>query len=198
MIIASPLVDSRAHQGVTLRRATRRDADAVAEMLGALSSQTRYLRYYTPRPLTGAAGRREAERITHAPPPHAFALLALAQREGREIVVGVAELVRDERALGIGEAALLVHDDWQRRGVGSLLAAGLLQLARASAIDVLRAITLPENRAIPRLVKRLGVPYRITTRPGEVQIEMASSGFAAEPILAASIPAPRAAAQAGV
>lgn len=154
---------------LAVRRATPEDAPAVAEMLGRLSSETRYLRYWTGRPLSGEHGRREAERITGLRAPHAFSLLATAPVEGREEVVGIAELVRDQQVLAVGEMALIVRDDWHGRGVGKMLTTLLLRIARAHAMRTVRGFCLPENRAMARLIRSLGEPHQMATRSGETE-----------------------------
>ena len=57
---------------------------------------------------------------------------------------------------GVAEIALTVGDDWQRRGLGSLLSARLLELARREGLHEIRASVLAENPGGVRLLKAVG------------------------------------------
>jgi ribosomal protein S18 acetylase RimI-like enzyme len=63
---------------------------------------------------------------------------------------------------GSSDVAFAVADDWQRRGVGTMLALALLGQAARHRRSRLVAVTLGENRAARALLKRIGL--RITGR----------------------------------
>ncbi|MFD0490015.1 GNAT family N-acetyltransferase [Saccharopolyspora spinosporotrichia] len=67
----------------------------------------------------------------------------------------------------IGEIALLVRDDWQRRGVGSVLAARLVEEAQALGIATLSAHTHVDNTAIARTLRKAGLKLVGAPEPGE-------------------------------
>ncbi|MDQ3631192.1 MAG: GNAT family N-acetyltransferase, partial [Actinomycetota bacterium] len=54
------------------------------------------------------------------------------------------------------EVAITVVDDWQRRGVGRLLARHLIRRALTQGLTELRATTLAENRPAIELLRALG------------------------------------------
>ena len=53
------------------------------------------------------------------------------------------------------EIAIVVVDEYQGRGLGSLLLDLLITIARKNGLDALCGYVLPENRAMIRLLKRV-------------------------------------------
>jgi acetyltransferase len=155
---------------IWVRQAAPRDIALLTEMLTRLSDRTRYLRYCTARPLSGADALREAARATHAPAGSGIALIATVASGAAEQAVALAELAGDPGSPAIGEIALLVRDDYQRQGIGTALGHQLLRLARARGITTLRGELLAENRAVPRLLRRLGLRFTTSISHGQAQI----------------------------
>jgi acetyltransferase len=73
--------------------------------------------------------------------------IAVTERDGREIQVGVARYVAsaDRRRC---EFAIAVADDWQRKGLGSRLMEALMAAARARGIGEMYGEVLASNRKI--------------------------------------------------
>ena len=153
---------------VVLRRASSGDEPLIAAMLGTLSAHTRYLRYFTTRPLDGAQALREARRMTSA----SQTTLLAAQARGPAEAIAVAELVPDRGQPGVAEMAVLVRDDEQGKGLGTLLGQYLLRIARAQELRQIRAVVLAENRAALGMVRRMGAPYTIVSHETELEIEI--------------------------
>jgi RimJ/RimL family protein N-acetyltransferase len=82
------------------------------------------------------------------------ALVALASEEDRPTIVGGGRYVAG--APGSAEIAFIVIDEWQSRGIGSLLARHLITLARRANLTELVAEVLPENTPMLHVFKRLG------------------------------------------
>jgi ribosomal protein S18 acetylase RimI-like enzyme len=82
------------------------------------------------------------------------ALVALAQDSGRQIVVGGGRYIVFET--GRAEMAFVVIDDWQGRGIGSILMRHLVKLAREAQLQELTAEVLPENAAMLKVFGKFG------------------------------------------
>jgi ribosomal protein S18 acetylase RimI-like enzyme len=82
------------------------------------------------------------------------ALVALAQDSGRQIVVGGGRYIVFET--GRAEMAFVVIDDWQGRGIGSILMRHLVKLAREARLQELTAEVLPENAAMLKVFGKFG------------------------------------------
>ncbi|MDA3650321.1 GNAT family N-acetyltransferase [Saccharopolyspora indica] len=141
---------------LTIRSADRADVDLVAEFHERCSSAARYRRYFSPGPAPGARG---LQRLLT--PVLGRALLAVAP-DGD--VVGMGNLMYDGDT---GELALLVRDDWQRRGVGAVLAGKLVEQARQLELRTLTAHTHVDNTAIARTLRRAGLKLVGAPEPGE-------------------------------
>jgi RimJ/RimL family protein N-acetyltransferase len=178
----------RTHRGRSLvvRQVTPEDTIALADMLARLSDRTRWLRYMTPRPLSGQAALDEAARMARGRTPDHTTLVALADQRGVGEVVAAAELARDPRDPRAGELAVVVRDDEQACGIGGMLARQVVRIAQGAGITTLRAEVLAENRAMLRLLGRLGVPYATTFEHGEAQVVLT---LPAEAMV--ELPAPR-------
>ena len=62
------------------------------------------------------------------------------------------------------------EDEAQRKGIGSLLLRQLLQIAQQLGLTYLHGDMLPENYAIQRLIRTLGVSYTATIQAGTMYI----------------------------
>lgn len=74
------------------------------------------------------------------------------------------------------EAAFLVTDGWQGKGLGSLLLSRLAQGAEQRGVATLMADVLPGNRAMITVFERCGYPVEVRwdTHGVEVQIDLTS------------------------
>jgi GNAT superfamily N-acetyltransferase len=109
---------------VFLRASRPTDVDALLDLHRRVSGRSRYFRFFT-----GAADvEREVRRLSR--PPDADHAVVVAEHDG--LVVAVASYERLDVARA--ELALLVDDDWQGRGVGTLLLERLASYARAAGI----------------------------------------------------------------
>ena len=109
------------------------------------------------------------------------AIIALDERTGEGI--GVARYVRDPQRPGVAEVAVTVIDDWQGRGLGTLLLEVLSARAREEGITTFTALMLATNQEMMDLFEALG-PVRIVDREvGTVEIEMPNPEVGLSPVL---------------
>jgi L-amino acid N-acyltransferase YncA len=104
--------------------------------------------------------------------PEDDAIVALDPRGGA--VLGVARYRRDPERPAVAEATVVVADDWQGRGLGSVLLRRLCRRAKADGIDTFTASLLTDNRSMLRLFERLGrVQVReLGERAMEIDVEL--------------------------
>ncbi len=91
----------------------------------------------------------------------------LTEVDGEDHVAFVAETVAGRRPVGVGrwvrlveeprtaEAAIVVADEWQGLGAGSILAEGLADAARAHGVARFTATMLSDNRPAQKLMAQL-------------------------------------------
>jgi acetyltransferase len=89
-----------------------------------------------------------AARLSHIDYAREMALLTFT--EGVEGVLGVARFSADPDNR-VAEFAIAVRGDWKRHGLGHLLLARLIRLARQRGIDELVGEVLPENAVMLQL-----------------------------------------------
>src|SRR5699024_4620778 len=74
----------------------------------------------------------------------------------QEIVIGLAHYLRNIDGVG-AEYALVIADDWQRRGLGRSLMSKLIELAKRQGLDYIEGLVLANNRAMLALMTSLGM-----------------------------------------
>jgi RimJ/RimL family protein N-acetyltransferase len=153
---------------VRLRQACRTDRDLLCAGFARLSPESRYRRFLSPMPELGETALRYLTEIDHH--DHE-AIIALDKRD--DTGIGVARFVRDPMRPDTAEVAVTVVDEWQGRGVGTLVLNALSARAWDEGIRTFTALMLAGNAPMMRLFEQLG-PVRIVGRAaGTIDIEVA-------------------------
>ncbi len=142
-----------------LRPIRPEDADALQEFIRGLSERSRYMRFVsmmrelTPKMLT---------RYTYVDYHRELALVATTQIPNpanrglpQEIIIGLAHYLRNADGVG-AEYALVISDQWQKRGLGSSLMQALILAARQQQLSYLEGVVLSSNRPMLHLMTSLG------------------------------------------
>jgi len=87
--------------------------------------------------------------------------------------LGIAHYVRSLERPDVAEVALTVLDDWQGRGLGTLLLEVIGARARQEGIETFIARMLAENRRMRDLLDRLGPVRVIDEERDTVEVELA-------------------------
>lgn len=135
------------------------DATLLQEFIRGLSDQSRYMRFVSMmRELTP----RMLARYTRIDYDRELALVATVQISNpenrgllRERIIGFAHYMRNADGQG-AEYALVIADDWQRRGLGQELMRGLIRAARRQGLSYIDGVILATNRPMLSLMTRLG------------------------------------------
>jgi GNAT superfamily N-acetyltransferase len=151
---------------VRVRQGHRSDRDLLLRGFERLSPESRYRRFLAPMPELTEGMVRYLTEIDHH--DHE-ALIALDEETGEGI--GVARYVRDQDRPEVAEVAVTVIDDWQGRGLGTLLLEVISARGREEGVTTFTALMLATNEEMMDLLKRLD-PVRIVDREtGRVEIE---------------------------
>lgn len=136
---------------VTIRPIRASDLAMHAEFVDSLSASTRYQRLLSSR----RPSLDELRRCTDIDPRREFALIATAFAQRGDRQIGVARYVRlaDEAE---AEAAIVIGDDWQGRGLGGSLLLQLLCAARFHGVRRVVGTSLVENRRMLAMARRIG------------------------------------------
>jgi ribosomal protein S18 acetylase RimI-like enzyme len=138
---------------VHLRPIAPEDEPLLHEAVAAMSERTVYFRFFSPLKRMSDA---LAHRLAVVDYNDRFALVATTHKPGsKERIVGVARY--DHAAhTDMAEVAVAVIDEFQRRGLGSVLLAELARVARTHGIRTFQLIVLPENREMLGLLRKMG------------------------------------------
>jgi acetyltransferase len=137
---------------VTIRPISDADLELEAQFVRHLSPTTGYQRLMSAR----TPSWEELKRFTDIDPTRELALIATSSVDGRERQIGVARYVKDAAARDDAEFAIVLADDWQRRGLGRKLLAALVTAAREHGVRRLYGTTLSTNEPMLALARKLG------------------------------------------
>ena len=128
------------------------DKRMLEDGLRHLSDESVQRRFLT---LKRSFSRAELQYLTEVNGRDHVALVAEYPGEPVRRLIAVARFVRLAEDPTAAEVAIVVADDWQRRGVGSLLAELLAEEARRARIARFTATMASDNVAAHRLMHRL-------------------------------------------
>ncbi|MBT2442435.1 GNAT family N-acetyltransferase [Streptomyces sp. ISL-36] len=143
---------------ITVRRADQRDLVAARAMHDRCSERTLGLRYHGPV--------SDADRyLNHLLSPRFGRTLAVQTASGRLVALGHLLWDGDET-----EVALMVEDDWQRRGIGSELLGRLVAMAVEAGCESVYAVTQSSNTAMVAAMRALNLPLDYQIEEGTLVI----------------------------
>ncbi len=134
---------------VVVRPVQATDQALLADGFGRLSARSRRQRFLTVKRDLSSAELRFLTDIDHH--DHE-AIGALDARDGRGI--GVARYIRSSRNATDAELAVTIVDDWQRRGVGTMLLSRLTASARRAGIFAFTALVAGDNDAMISFLRK--------------------------------------------
>lgn len=151
---------------VLIRPIQPQDRDAEAAFIAGLAHQARRFRF-----VGQGAGPGEAPvgHLSDAGPGHDVAFVAVVKEDAHERIVGVARYGLDPDGQRC-ESAVNVADDWQDKGLGTILMRHLIDVARARGIRTMYAIDSAENVDMHELARHLG--FRTTLVPQDPGLYM--------------------------
>jgi len=141
-----------------IRALTPDDTDRVRAFYETTSDRSRSLRFFAPLPGDVAA------RTGGAPADDPSHCVVGAEVRGALVGVGQYDVVDDDLA----EIAFMIRDDYQRRGLGTILLETLVQRAAARGIRRFRADFLRENGQMADMLANAGYSIRWAHHDGTV------------------------------
>jgi GNAT superfamily N-acetyltransferase len=145
--------------GVTIRPLRSGESAIVQSVFDRLGPRSRLLRFGGAK---NVLTRSDLELLSRVDGDHHVLVAWLAG-----LPVGIARLVRDGSA---ADVAVAVADEWQRRGVGTVLMERLAADARAAGIEELRATMHAHNTASLALMKQATQGLRARCAAGRLEV----------------------------
>jgi RimJ/RimL family protein N-acetyltransferase len=140
------------------------DADALALLHAQLSSESKYLRYFSARRTLPAA---ELERSAAVDYRDRMAFVAFVQ--GRLAAYACYVRSGDDEA---AEIAFQVEDTQQGRGLGTLLLEQLAAYAHEQGLHHFKATVLPQNQRMIEVFRDAGFPRRLRREQGVLEVSL--------------------------
>lgn len=144
------------------------DAAALRQGFTELSPESRRARFLVPlNDLDPAMLRRLVADVDQE--AHVALVLVALPFDGDEEPVGVGRLVQYGDDPTTAELAVTVADDWQGKGVGSVLAAALVAVRPAQVTTLVTEVAVGNNASLAML-RRLGPTRTRLVHPGVFEV----------------------------
>jgi acyl-CoA hydrolase/N-acetylglutamate synthase-like GNAT family acetyltransferase len=138
------------------------DEGMMQELFYSLSEDSIYYRFFH---RTQVMPHKKVQRFTTIDYQKDMAIVGVVEEYGREKIIAVGRYSLESES-SMAEAALLVHDDWQGRGIGTRLLRYLIQIAKSRKITGFKAQVVADNRAPLRMAHKTGYTVETTLEDG--------------------------------
>ena len=155
--------------GSTVRIRVMRPSDeaGLRGLLTSLSEESRWLRFYSLQNSSALA----AEAHREANLDHAFGLIACSGDDERVVGHAFYAAIDEKQA----EVAFTIANDFQGRGLGSILLCQLAEVASANGIEVFEAEVVAANHAMLRVFRASGFPIEVSANIGQLRVVFPTS-----------------------
>ncbi len=140
-------------QPITIRPISAADVDLEVTFIDRLSPMTKHYRFL------GGVQHVSAKLVNtfcNVDFDQTAALIATTEVDGEEREIGVVRYASDSID-GVREMAITIADDWQNKGLGTLMAKRLIDFAKNHDIRKLYSIDLVDNLHMRQLATDLGM-----------------------------------------
>jgi len=143
------------------------DEPGLLALLQSLSEESRWLRFYSTS--SGSALAAEAHREANL--DQTFGLLAFSGAEERVVGHAFYAVIGEHRA----EVAFTIANDFQARGLGTILLGQLAEVAAANGILTFEAEVVAANHAMIRVFRASGFPIEVDATAGQLHVTFPTS-----------------------
>jgi len=152
---------------VHIRVMNRADEAGLCALLNSLSEESRWLRFYCLQNSAGLAA--EAHREVNL--DQAFGLIACSGDGERVVGHAFYVAINEQRA----EVAFTIANDFQGRGLGTILLCQLADVAAANGIKVFEAEVVAANHAMLHVFRESGFPIEVNASAGQLHVVFPTS-----------------------
>ena len=156
--------DIALRDGTTVHVRTTRpsDREGLKSFLLGLSEQSRYFRFFS----LGVNVKQVVERSIGDDPEVRYGLVATTGPERRVVAHAIYIATAPDRA----EVAFAVSDEFQGKGIATILLGQLAEVATAAGISSFEAVVLPENRHMVGVFRESGFQVTVVRERGDLAI----------------------------
>jgi acetyltransferase len=152
---------------VFLRPLRAADLKHAQEYFGGFSEESKYLRFMTPTPNLTPETLALVVAVLHE--ARAGITVAIVEHGQEELLIGGARIVPTDRR-GCCEFALSIVDEWQGRGLGTILMREAVRLARQLGYHRIEGTVLTINTKMLKVAQRLKFHLHVDPQDPSVTI----------------------------
>ncbi len=134
------------------------DERRVRDLFYGLSSESVHYRFFR---MIKAMPHRKLQELLKIDYETDMAMVVLTDNSEDAKMIGIAHYLKEPRT-NFNEAAFLVHDDWQGKGIGTALMRTVAEIAREKGIAGFTASVLAGNHGMLRVFHKCG--YRVESK----------------------------------
>jgi acyl-CoA hydrolase/GNAT superfamily N-acetyltransferase len=153
---------------VYLRVVKPTDESMMKELFYTCSEQSLYDRYFQ---VVKAMPHEKLQRVVNVDYASEVSVVARMREGGHERIVGVGSYTLD-RATDKADVAFLIHDEYQGRGVGTLLLRHLMRIARSKGVVGFTADVFAHNHAMLKVFHKSGCEMKSSHADGVCHLEL--------------------------
>jgi len=158
------------------------DEPLMKEMFYSFTQQTVYLRFHS---AIKAMPHEQLQLFCNIDYDTEMALVAVTGPVGQEEIIGMGRYLMDP-SRDSAELAFVVRDDWQRKGLGTILFQRLIEIGKQNGIKTFWADVLVENSGMLKIFHKSGLDIESTKDGNIVHVKMRVPSKHAEPAAAAA------------
>ena len=153
--IIDQIIHTTANDGknICIRSIRNTDAEAMRAGIAQLSTQSRYLRFFSVQPMPSDS---VIEKLVDADGHEHIAWGAIHMNAADNPAIGAVHAIRSADCGGIGEFSVAIVDDYHGIGLGRMLTTVLLINCKVEQMPVLDIQTLAENQAAISFIRSIG------------------------------------------
>lgn len=102
--------------------------------------------------------------------PLSTILAATFEEVSGEKIVAVGRYMRSKKSDKLAEVAFFVRDDWQNRGMGRVLLANLIAIAKERGVEGFVATVLHDNKSMMSVFHTCGYKLKTTFEEGVYEL----------------------------
>ena len=133
------------------------DEKALSQMLYSLSQSSVKTRYMTH---TMRFPHKDVQQLTNIDYSNELSIVGVVPGVPEEEIVAIAQYFLDQKTMA-AEVAFIVQDEWQQKGMGTLLLNYLTKIAKSRGVKQFYAKILPENKSMLAVFHNSG--YQVST-----------------------------------
>ncbi|HLA11383.1 MAG TPA: GNAT family N-acetyltransferase [Pyrinomonadaceae bacterium] len=154
---------------VRVRVMCTEDEGALFGLFRSLSDESRWFRFFSPGKDSVLAA--EAHRESDLDYVSRFGLLAISGVDERVVGHAFYAAISEQRA----EVAFAIADDFQGRGLGTILLGQLAEIATANGIQIFEAELIASNHAMLRVFRESGFHIEVSAEAGQLRVTFPTS-----------------------